>query len=172
MRHNAAIITVICCGISALPAQSLQQVIAVKKRNQILSEGESLTHLQDPPLKQKIAELSYPFSFKPDEKLEPIETSEQDAEPTPVSYSDKQILQSVAKNLDATGVIIQGNRPYLILPNGNIPMGSKIKVNYRGIPYTIVISDIDQSRYILKLNQASFTKYFEDSSDDDKYWKR
>ncbi len=168
----ASTVIIATCSIynlsSPLHAASIHEVIPVKERNLLLNDAQHLTHLEDHKDKGEIAELQFPFKFEK-EKEAPDETEDAPAHTQIETNKDKQILTAIAKNLNATGVIVQGNKPYLVFPNGTIARGGIIKVNYKGKNYSVIVSRISRSRYELSLNSATIVKYFEKQSNSKAY---
>lgn len=151
-------------------AQAGAKVISEKKRSMTLELGEKYLHLKDPVLYEKLAELVYPFSFlPPEEEVEevaeaPVAVNEEAPPPPPeIIMTDREVLEDVAANIKPTGTLERAGKAYLVFPKGQIPDGGTIKLNYKGKPYVIRITDVTDTGYNLILNDETTYKTLGDS---------
>ncbi len=159
-RVVQGILVLTACTLLASLAQAQSgAVIPIKKRKAILEEGRTYMYQEDPELKAAFVDLLYPFSFKEEEIPEEIIEKEPD-KPVEPELTDKDVLTEVAPKINATGTMVRGGTSYLIFPNGQLPEGGSIKLNFRGKPYIIRVININSSGYDLKLNDDVVHKTF------------
>ncbi|WOO41407.1 hypothetical protein [Rubellicoccus peritrichatus] len=146
-------------------AQAGAKVISVKKREKTLHLGETYLNLKNPEQYASFSELNYPFSFlPPEEEVEVVPEATPEVVEAPVEkepeivLTDREVLEDVAANMNPTGTLERAGKTYLVFAKGQIPDGGSIKLNYKGKPYMIRITDVADTGYNLVLNDETIYK--------------
>lgn len=146
---------------ASLVAQSGGAVIPIERREKSLAEGKLFISQKDPDLKATFSELRYPFAFKEKEVIpEAVEEVEVVEEPKEPELTDRQVLDEIAPKINASGTLVRGSKAYLIFPNGQLPDGGTIRLNFRDKTYIIQVTDVTTSGYSLRLNDEVAKKTF------------
>lgn len=153
--------------VTCIFLEAADKVVAHTKRSNLLKNAEQYVDFTDAELKAEIPDARYPFEFapevvedKPKPKVGPV------APPPPAPLTDQEVLDRIADTppLKPTGMLIKGGKGVLILPQGILPEGSSIKVNFGDQPYIIRVTTVTADSYTLQLNEASVTRKIDSSA--------
>jgi hypothetical protein len=76
----------------------------------------------------------------------------------PVLVSDRELLEKIAEEVIATGMMQQGDRTFLLIGKKRFKVGEHLAVNSGGIAYDVEISFIDRTSFTLRLNKEEITR--------------
>ena len=76
----------------------------------------------------------------------------------PVLVSDRELLEKLAEEVIATGMMQQGDRTFLLIGKKRFKVGERLAVNSGGIVYEVEISFVDRTSFTLRLNKEEITR--------------
>lgn len=141
-------------GLSVVQAQEKPPVIGkMVDRQELLELSEQLLDSGDPAFHNRVLKTPSPYLvFVP--KLVEVDS---DGVERLVSFKlpDSAVLKIVADRMKPKGNLIMGGKRVLILEkSGKLTMGDVIPITIRDVSYKVIISDISDKTYTIKLNES------------------
>lgn len=139
------------------------KVVPHSRREKLLTETARFMNFQDAAMADQLVVARYPFEFEPPKEVAPELLTEPEKIPDKV-YTDEEILNAVAPLIRPSGAVVRDGKGILILPQGPLPDGSVVKLNFQGKPYLIKVMDVVSDSYKLKLNESVIVRSFDPSA--------
>jgi hypothetical protein len=99
-------------------------------------------------------ELKNPFSPTPLVR----ETSGPVREAAPATVTDRQLLETIARQIDPTGTVSIGGEPFLLFGQKRIKVGDALPITFDGQQYELVITAIKPTSFTLRLRGEELTR--------------
>ncbi len=142
-------------GLSVALAQENPPVIGKMADRQMLLElSEQLLDSRDPAFHERVLKLSSPFLVFIPMRVEVVDGIVKEVAVTN-KLSDMAVLKSVADHMKPKGNLIMGGKRVLLLEkSGKLTLGDTIPITIRDVTYKVILSDISDKTYTIKLNES------------------
>lgn len=142
-------------GLLAVPGSD---ILPPAKRDETLNLARTLLTIK--ALDSSEEALASLNPFNPVQPAGPNIESENSAVQSvaPVLVSDRELLEKLAEEVIATGMMQQGDRTFLLIGKKRFKVGERLAVNSGGIAYDVEISFVDRTSFTLRLNKEEITR--------------
>jgi hypothetical protein len=104
-----------------------------------------------------LAPQTNPAAKLPDDLANPFDPGAKDIE-RPPSGSDRETLEKIAATIKASGMMMLRGQPLLLVREKKLKVGDNLKINFEGFDYVVVVTQIDQTSFRLRLNREEVTR--------------
>jgi hypothetical protein len=152
-RIYHALMCLLALGAGATIGQG-GEVSVPAKRQETLSLAAKLLAPQTNPAAKLPDDLANPF----DPGAKDIKSAGGQKLERPPSGSDRETLEKIAATIKASGMMMLRGQPLLLVREKKLKVGDNLKINFEGFDYVVVVTQIDQTSFRLRLNREEVTR--------------
>ena len=123
-------------------------------REELLELSEQLLDSGDPTFYERVLDLPNPYMVHVEKRVEVVGPGGA-VEVVSNELPDLTVLKIVADRMKPKGSLIMGGKRVLLLEkSGKLTLGDVIPITIRNVTYKVIIADISDRTYTIKLNET------------------
>ncbi len=141
-------------GLSVARAQEEPPRIGkMADRQELLELSEQLLESGDPAFFERALDLPSPYLVHVEKRVEVVGAGVEEVVSN--ELPDLAVLKIVADRIKPKGSLIMGGKRVLLLENsGKLTLGDTIPITISKVTYKVIVSDISDKTYTIKLNET------------------